>query len=113
MYFSLPPVSAVVDKAVEEPAGSDDSSNLMDSCDDDVTVTKLRTRRAKSASLLKREQDAQGKVASRKFLAKVRSHVSPVRGEHFEKPWNLLCLHIMPVQNFSVVVWEMVSCNLW
>ena len=40
-FFSLSPGSAIVDKAVEEPAGSDDSSNLMDSCDDDVTVTKL------------------------------------------------------------------------
>jgi len=54
----------------------DDAHSLMEGSEDQQTINSLRARKTKSAALLKREQDAQGKLAPRNFLAKVRDAVT-------------------------------------
>ena len=63
-------IPRALEKAEPEPA--EDSQKLITSLDNDIRNDALKQRRAKSASLLKKELDTQGKVASREFLVKVR-----------------------------------------
>ena len=57
--------------AVEEPA--DVLQNLIQNRDNDINSNTSKQRKAKSAHLLKKELENQGKVASREFLIKVKS----------------------------------------
>ena len=66
-------VSRVLEKAEPEPA--QDSQKLIVSRDNDIRNDTLKQRRSKSAGLLKKELEAQGKAASRDFLIKVMLHL--------------------------------------
>ncbi|XP_013398348.1 zinc finger ZZ-type and EF-hand domain-containing protein 1-like [Lingula anatina] len=68
------PVKRTIDKATEEP--SEDAQKLIKSTDNDTEVDVLKQRRSKSASLLKKELEVQGKTGSREYLKKVNLAMS-------------------------------------
>ncbi|ELT88491.1 hypothetical protein CAPTEDRAFT_156305 [Capitella teleta] len=93
------------EEAVLEP--SDDSQTLISSVNSDLRSSNVRHRKSKSAHLLKRELEAQGRTGSRDYLQKVNTALSVM----FARQVLAALLADWPSSGGHVIQAEVIGCK--